>query len=91
MSQAGVYRPSNFAIILITESQHNFDNGSFRFNPKLKAPVMTAADDRHEYFFIFFPQKTILSISCESSARQRSHMKYQALFPLKDKSKQEDH
>ena len=28
-----------------------------------------------------------LEVSCESSARQRIHMKLQALFSLKDKSK----
>ena len=43
---------------------------------------MTAADDSLEILFIIR-----LDISCESSARQRIHMKYQALFSLKDKSK----
>ena len=37
---------------------------------------MTAADDIHKYFFIVFFR-----------ARQRIHMKHQALFSLKEKSK----
>ena len=41
----------------------------------LKAPITTAADDIHKYFFHFF-----------SSARQRIHKKNQALFSSKDKS-----
>ena len=41
----------------------------------------------HKYFFIFFSEKIRLDISCESSARQRIHIKNQALFSLKDKSK----
>ena len=48
---------------------------------------MTAADDSLEYFFHCFSDKIMLDISCESSARQRMHMKHQALFSLKDKSK----
>ena len=36
--------------------------------------------------FIVF-QKIRLDISCESSARQRIHIKYQALLSLKDKNK----
>ena len=53
----------------------------------LKAPIMTAADDIHKYFFIFFSEKIRLDVSSESSARQRIHMKNQALFPSKVKSK----
>ena len=60
----------------------------------LKVPIMTAADDSLEYLFIvfvfcflFFFDKIMLDISCESSARQRIHMKHQALFSSKDKSK----
>ena len=49
---------------------------------------MTAADDIHKYFFIvFFSEKIRLDVSSESSARQRIHMKNQALFSSKDKSK----
>ena len=47
---------------------------------------MTAADDSLEYFHCF-SEKRRLDISCESSARQRIHMKDRALFSLKDKSK----
>ena len=50
----------------------------------LKAPVMTAADDIHKYFFHCFSEKIRLDVSSESSARQRIHMKNQALFSLKD-------
>ena len=32
-----------------------------------------------EFFFTVFPEK-IRNVSCESSARQRSHMKHKALF-----------
>ena len=56
-------------------------------NLTIKAPVTTAADDIYEYFFIVFQKKIRLDISCESSAWQRFHMKHQALFPDKDKSK----
>ena len=53
----------------------------------LKAPFRTAADNIHKYFFIFFLEKIRLDVSSESSARQRIHMKNEALFSLKDKSK----
>ena len=55
----------------------------------LKAPIITAADDIHKYFFIvFFSEKVRLDVSSESSARQRIHLKHQALFSSKDKRKQ---
>ena len=41
---------------------------------------------RHSDFF-FFSEKTSLEISCESSAKQTIHMKYQDLFSLKNKKK----
>ena len=50
----------------------------------LKAPIMTAADNIHKYFF---SEKTRLDVSSESSARQRIHMKESSLFSSKDKSK----
>ena len=53
----------------------------------LKAPITTAADGIHKYFFIVFSEKIRLDVSSESAARQRIHLKHQALFPLKDKSK----
>ena len=52
----------------------------------LKAPITTAADDIHKYFFLCFSEKIRLDISSESSARQRIHMKCKALFSSKDKS-----
>ena len=51
----------------------------------LKAPITTAVDDIHKYFSFFF-RKIRLNVSSESSARQRIHLKNQALFSLKDKS-----
>ena len=51
----------------------------------LEAPIRTAADDSHKHFF--FSEKIRLDVSSESSARQRIHMKYQALFSSNDKSK----
>ena len=48
---------------------------------------MTAADDIHKYFCQFFSEKIRLDVSSESSARQRIHMKNEALISLKDKSK----
>ena len=53
----------------------------------LKALITTAADNIHKYFFIVFQRKTRLDVSCESSARQRIHLKHQVLFSSKDKSK----
>ena len=50
-----------------------------KLNPKV--PIKTAADDIYKYFFGYFSEKIRLDISCESSARQRIHMKQQALFP----------
>ena len=37
----------------------------------LKAPITTAADDIHKYFFYCSSRKIRLDICCESSARQR--------------------
>ena len=53
----------------------------------LKAPITTAADNIHKYFFIVFSEKIRLYVSSKSSARQRIHLKNQALFSSKDKSK----
>ena len=52
----------------------------------LKAPITTAADDIHKYFY-WFSEKLRLDVSSESSARQRIHMKNQALFSSSDKIK----
>ena len=52
----------------------------------LKAQITTAADDIHKYFFIFL-EKIRLDVPSESSAEQRIHMKNEALFSSKDKSK----
>ena len=58
---------------------------SFRQEPTFKAPITTATDDIH-VFFHHFSEKIRLDISSDSSARQRIHMKNQAVFSLKDKS-----
>ena len=53
----------------------------------LKATITTAADDIHKKIFHSFSEKIRLDVSNESSARQRIHMKNQALFSSKDKNK----
>ena len=45
----------------------------------LKAPIMTAADDIHKYFFILFLRKQE-DVSSESSARQWIHLKKSSLI-----------
>ena len=53
-----------------------------------KAPITTTADHIHKKkCFHCFSEKIRLDVSSESSARQRSHLKHQALFSSKDKSK----
>ena len=52
----------------------------------LQTPITTVADDIQKYFFHCFSEKIRLDISSESSARQRIHMKNQALFSSKDKT-----
>ena len=50
-------------------------------------PNSTAADDSLKYFFsFFFSEKIRPDISCESTARQRIHMKHQTLVSSNDKS-----
>ena len=49
-----------------------------------KAPIATAADRQH---WFFFSETTSLDISCESSAKQMIHMICQYLFSLKKKKK----
>ena len=56
----------------------------------LKAPITTAADGIHKYFFHCFSEKIRLDVSSESSGRQRIHLKHQALFSSKDISKLEN-
>ena len=41
----------------------------------LKAPITTAADDIHIYFFLFFSEEIRLDVSSVPSARQRIQMK----------------
>ena len=49
----------------------------------LKRQAKFVADDIYFYFFNF-SKETSLNISCESSAKQMIHMKYQDLFSLKN-------
>ena len=51
-----------------------------------KAPITTEADDIHKYFSHCSSEKIRLDDSSESSARQRIHIKSQALFSSKDRS-----
>ena len=52
----------------------------------LKCQTKIAADDT--LFFYFYLSKEIrLNVSCESSAKQKIHMKYQVLFSLKNNEK----
>ena len=53
----------------------------------LTAPITTAADYINKILFHYFSEIIRLDVSSESSARQRNHMKNQALFSSKDKSK----
>ena len=53
----------------------------------LKAPITTATDNIHKYFFHCFSEKIRLDVSSEFSAKQRIHKKYQALFFLQKKKK----
>ena len=54
----------------------------------LKVPSKIAADDTFIYYFYFYLSKKIrLYVSCESSAKQKIHMKYQALFCQKNNEK----
>ena len=52
----------------------------------LKAPSKIAADDTY-YFYFYLSKKIRLDVPCESSAKQRIHMKYQALFYQKKNEK----
>ena len=50
----------------------------------LKAPSKICSRRHFEIFFFNFSKKTSLDISCELSAWQTIHMKYQDLFSLKN-------
>ena len=50
----------------------------------LKVQMTTAADDNFDFFLDFLKIRS-LHISCESSAWQTIHMKYQDLFSMKNK------
>ena len=53
----------------------------------LKAPSKIAADDTFIIFTFYLSKKIRLDISWEPSAKQRIHMKYQALFYQKNNEK----
>ena len=79
----------------LLEANHLLGTAYERWSPTLsflcltlRAPIMIAADDIHNFFFFhYFSEKIRLDVSSESSARQRIHMKNQVIFSLKDKSK----
>ena len=45
-----------------------------------------AADDT-DFFYFYLAKKLRLDVSCESSAKQRIHMKYQILISLRNNEK----
>ena len=47
-----------------------------------KVPIITAADNS---FLFFFLQKISIDISCESSANEMIHKKWQDIFSMKNK------
>ena len=55
-----------------------------KFNPK---SANHDCSRRHSIIFHCFSEKIRLDVSSESSARQRIHMKKQALFSSEDKNK----
>ena len=61
------------------EQDHRIKEPVELFCLTLKAPITTAADDIHKYFHCF-------SDKIRLAARQRIHLKRQALFSSKDKS-----
>ena len=50
-------------------------------------PSKIAADDTFIFLLFYLLKKIRLGVSCESSARQRIHTKYQVLFSLKNNEK----
>ena len=62
-------------LIDITE---NTVRGRISVFSALKAPIKTAADDIHKYFFHCYSETIRLDVSSESSSKQRIHMKNQA-------------
>ena len=65
---------------------HNHEGAFFHCILALKAPNTTATDDILKKKKSF-SEKTRLDIPCDSSAGQRIHMEYPALFSLKHKNK----
>ena len=53
----------------------------------LQAASKIAADDTFSIFNFYLPKKIRLDVLCDSSAKQRIHMKYQALFYQKNNEK----
>ena len=67
------------------EKSNDFLSQNFDVNPE---SANHDSSRRHsQIFFHCFSEKIRLDVSCESSARQRIHLKHQALFSSKDKSK----
>ena len=80
------------AIRLVLSSLKQTNKHTKKYKLTLKASNITAADNIHKYFHCL-SENIRLDVSSESSARQRIHMKNQALFSSKasfsskDKSK----
>ena len=61
-----------------------------KHNLTLQVPITAEVNDSLNIFSLFFSERIRHDISCESSARQRIHMKHHALFSSKDK-KEKNH
>ena len=53
----------------------------------LKCQIEIAADETLIFFYFYLLKKIRLDVSCESSAGQRIHIKYQVLLSLKNSEK----
>ena len=69
-----------------------FQGSSTKFELNIGVPITTEADNNFDFFYLFiffkfyFSEKISLDISCELSAWQMIHMKYQDFF-FSEKSK----
>ena len=75
-----------FSKINVTWKYNDETNLNENLPLTLKAPITTKADDDFDLFLYYFQKKTSPDISCESSAKQMMHMKYQDCFLWKIKN-----
>ena len=75
------------SIFTVLDDFHAFQNATILEHLNHRAPITTAADDIYKYlpFSLFFSDKIMLDISCESSAY--SHETSNLILFSKDKSK----